>query len=258
MLFHRIKHRASFGVVGVIALALFGCGGGTSISKPFGTNPNDINRERVFNALVGSPSTAVDIAQRSLTLNPTPLAFGQSDNYARVSSGIAIDTNAFQSGTTTSVAPNSSVTMTRGFSYTEVVTGIYGTSGPTAPRLLQITDNFPNSVPASSVALRVVNLSPDSPPITLYNTTGTPPTAVAITGLGNVAYGSVSNAGGSNYFVAAAGAYNLTVRDNAGNLLTSLGTITLPGGHSYSLFVYGLVTPASGQPGVRAVLLTDQ
>ena len=258
MLSHRNRRRALSGAVGLLALALVGCGGGTSLSKPFGTDPNDTNKERVFNALVNAPSTAVDLAQRSITLNPSPIAFGQGTNYATVSSGIAITTDAFQSGTMTTVAPQSSVTMTRGFFYTEVVAGIYGTSGVTAPRLIQFSDNFPASVASGSVALRLANLSPDSPPITLYNTTGAPPTAVSITGLGNVAYGSVSGSGGSNYITAAAGVYNLSVRDNAGNLLTSLGTVTLGGGHSYSVLVYGPVNPTAGQTGARAVLLTDQ
>lgn len=258
MLSHQIGRRTLLGTVGVLTLALFGCGGGNSISKPFGTDPNDVNKERVFNALVGAPSAAVDIAQRSINLNSTPLAFGQGTNYATVSSGIAIKTDAYQSGTTTTVAPEASVSMTRSFFYTQVVTGIYGTVGATAPRLIQFTDNFPSSVSASSVALRLVNLSPDSPPITLYNTTGTPPTAVAISGLSNVTYGNVSSSNGSNYVTAAAGNYNLSVRDNAGNALKSLGAVTLSGGHSYSVLVYGLVNPAAGQPSTQAVLLTDQ
>ena len=257
MLFHQIRRLMLLGTVGVLSAALFGCGG-NSLTKPFGTDPNDTNKERVFNTLVGGPSTAVDFAQRSITLNSTPLAFGQSSNYATVSSGISVKTEAFRSGTTTAVAPESSVTMTRNFFYTEVLTGIYGTSGATAPRLIQFSDNFPASVPASSVALRIVNLSPDSPPVSLYNTTGAPPTAVGITGLGNVAYGSVSASGSTNYITATAGAYNLTVRDNAGNVLTSLGTVTLGGGHSYSILVYGLVSPTAGQPAVHATLLTDQ
>ena len=258
MLFHRMGRLTLVGAVGVLTLAQFGCGGGTSLSKPFGTDPNDTNKERVLNALVGSPSAAVDIAQRGIHLNPAPLAFGQGTNYATVSSGIAVTTDAFKSGTTTQVAPESSVTMTRDFFYTEVVTGIYGTSGATAPRLIQFSDNFPASVPAGNVAVRVVNLSPDSPPITLYNTAVAPPTAVPITGLGNIAYGSVSSSGSTNYVTLTAGGYNLTVRDNAGNVLTSPGSVTLGGGHSYSLLVYGLVHPTAGQPSAQAVLLTDQ
>ena len=257
MLSHQITRCAFYGVVGMLAWALYGCGG-TSLSKPFGTDPNDVNKEREFNALVSGPSTAVDFAQRSVTLNPTPLAFGQNDNYATVSSGISIATNVYQAGTTTPVAPQASVTMTRSFFYTQVVTGIYGTSGATAPQQIQISDNFPSSVPTSSVALRLVNLSPDSPPITLYNTAGTPATAVGITGLGDVAYGSTSSYNGSQYVTAAAGNYNLTVRDNAGNVLTSLGAVTLPGGHSYSVLAYGLVNPGAGQPAAHATLLTDQ
>ena len=257
MLSHRIGHYTLLGTVGVLTLALAGCGGGTSLSKPFGTNPNDTNKERVLNVLVGSPSVALDIAQRGIHLNTAPLAFGQGTTYASVSSGIAVVTEAFQAGTAAAVAPSSSVTMTRDFYYTEAVTGIYGTSGATAPQLIQFSDNFPASVPAGSVAVRVVNLSPDSPPITLYNTAVAPPTAVPITGLGNIAYGSVSSSGGTNYVTLTAGGYNLTVRDNAGNVLTSPGSLTLSGGHSYSLLVYGLVHPTAGQPSAQAVLLTD-
>jgi hypothetical protein len=257
MLSHRIGCRVLLGTVGVLTLALFGCGG-TSLTQPFGTNPNDVNKEREFNALVGAPSAAVNFVQRAVALNPTPLAFGQGDTYATVSSGISIVTDVFQPGTTTMVAPEASVTMTRNFFYTQVVTGIFGTTGATAPRQIQLTDNFPASVPTSSIALRLVNLSPDSPPITLYNTAGTPATAVGITGLGNVTYGNMSSSNGSNYVTAAAGNYNLSARDNAGNVLTTLGPVTLSGGHSYSVFVSGLVTPVAGQPAVQAILLTDQ
>ncbi len=241
----------------ILTVTLYGCGG-NSLSKPFGTDPNDTNKERVLNTLVGGPSAAVDIAQRSINLNSTPLAFGQGTNYATVASGISVKTDAYTSGTTTSVAPETTVTMTRSFFYTEVLAGIFGTSGTTAPRLIQFSDNFPSSIPSGSIALRVVNVSPDSPPVTLYNTNGTPATAVAITGLGNVSYGSVSNAAGSDYVIAKAGAYNLSLRDNAGNVLTSPGNVTLAGGHIYSIFLYGLVSPAAGQPVNQAVLLTDK
>jgi hypothetical protein len=256
MLLQQFGRRALLGTVGIAALALFGCGG-SSISKPFGTNPNDANRERVLNALVGGPSTAVDFQQRSLNLNSSPLAFGQNSNYITVPSGISVKTEVSQAGTNTPVAPESSVTMTRNFYYTEAVAGIYGTSGATAPRLIQFADNFPTSIPAGNVALRLVNLSPDSPPVSLYNTNGTPPTAVAVTGLGSVAYGSMSLSGEANYITATAGVYNLSVRDNAGNTLASLGSVTLGGGHGYSIFVYGLVSPTGSQPAVRATLLTD-
>ncbi len=257
MLSHQIGRCTLFATAGVLTLALFGCGG-NSLSKPFGTDPNDTNKERVLNTLVSGPSTAIDFAQRSINLNSSPLAFGQSTNYATVSSGISVKTDAYRSGTTTLVAPEASVTMTRSFLYTEVLAGIYGTSGTTAPRLIQFSDNFPSSVPVSSVALRVINLSPDSPPITLYNTSGTPATAVAITGLGDVAYGTVSTSGSASYITATAGVYNLSVRDNAGNVLTSLGSVTLNGSRIYSIFLYGLVRPAAGQPSTQAVLLTDQ
>jgi hypothetical protein len=257
MILHRIGRCALFGAVGVMAAALAGCGG-TSLSKPFGTNPNDTNKERVLNTLVGGPSTAVDIAQRSINLNSVPLAFGQGNNYAIVSSGISVKTDAYRSGTTTTVAPESGVTMTRDFFYTEVLAGIYGTSGTTAPQLIQFSDNFPASVPASSVALRFVNLVPDSPALSLYNTSGTPATAVAITGLGNVAYGTMSSSGSSNYITATAGAYILSIRDNAGKALTANFAVTLGGGHVYSVFIYGLISPSGGQPATQIALLTDQ
>jgi len=256
MLSHSIGRLALFGTACVLLSALFGCGG-NSLSKPLGTDPNDTNKERAFNALVGGPSATVDIAQRSANLNPTPLAFGQNSNYITVSSGISITTNAYQSGTTIKLAPEASVTMIRDFYYTEVLTGIFGTSGATAPRLIQFSDNFPAPITAGNVALRVVNVSPDSPPISLYNTTGAPPTSVAIAGLGNVTYGTESKSGTADYITAAAGAYTLTVRDNAGNVLTSLGPVTLAGGHAYSIFVSGMVHPTGSQPGVQASLLTD-
>jgi len=256
MFSYAIGRRVLLGAVSVLALALFGCGG-NSLSKPFGTDPNDTNKERVFNALIGGPSATVDIAQRSTNLNSTPLAFGQSNNYATVSSGIAITTNAFQSGTAIKLAPEASVTMNRDFYYTEVLAGIFGTSGATAPRLIQFSDNFTTPITAGNVELRVVNVSPDSPPISLYNTTGSPPASVAIAGLGNVAYGTESKSGSADYVTAAAGIYTLTVRDNAGNILASLGPVSLAGGHAYSIFVSGMVHPTGSQPGVQASLLTD-
>lgn len=256
MLSHRFGRRALLGIAGALSLALVGCGG-SDLSKPFGTDPNDTNKERALNALVGGPSAAVDIAQRSANINPTPLAFGQSSSYVSVSSGISIKTNAYQSGTTTQVAPEASVTMTRDFFYTEAVAGIFGTSGATAPRLFQFSDNFPSTIAAGNVALRLVNLSPDSPPLTLYNISGTPATAIAIAGLGSVSYGNMSSSGGSNYITATAGAYNLTVRDSAGNVVATLGPVALNGGHAYSVFVYGLVSPTASQPAAQATLLTD-
>ncbi len=258
MFSHRNTRCALLGVVGLLAAGLAGCGGGTSLSKPFGTDPNDTNQQRTFNALVGSPGSGVNITQRSVSLNPSPLSFGQGTSYATVSSGIAIKTDAIQAGTATLVAPETTVSMTRDFSYTQVVSGVFGTSGTTAPRLIQFTDNFPGTIASSTAVVRLVNLLPDSPPISLYNIAGFPPTAIAVMGLGGIAYGSTSGTSGSAYVAVTAGNYNLSIRDSAGNVLTSLGAATLAGGHAYSIFVFGLVSPAAGQPSAQSLLLTDK
>src|ERR1700727_270287 len=109
MLSSPIGRASLLAMVAALALALFGCGG-NSITQPFGTNPNDTSKERVLNTLVGGPTATVDIVQRSVNLNPSPLAFGQGTSYATVASGISIKTDAFESGTTIPVAPEASVT----------------------------------------------------------------------------------------------------------------------------------------------------
>ncbi len=253
-----ISRSALLGVAGLLTLGMFGCGGGTSIDKPFGTNPNDTNHQRVFNVLIGSPGAGVNITQRNQNINPSPLSFGQGTSYATVSSGIAIKTDAVQAGTATLIAPENSVTMTRDFFYTQVITGVAGTSGTTAPQLIQFSDNFPGAIASSSAVVRLIDLSPDSPPISLYNTVGTPPTAIAVMGLGGVAYGNTSGNSSSAYVAVTAGNYNLAVRDSAGNVVSSLGAATLAGGHAYTVLVYGLVSPQAGQPSAQSLLLTDK
>src|SRR5579871_1884150 len=239
----------ALGLSGALALGLFGCGG-SSLSKPLGTNPNDTNSERAFHALVGVAGGKIDVIQRSVALNSQPLAFGQGSSYVTVASGISVKTDAVQAGTQTQVAPEDSDTMNKSYFYTEVASGVVGASGTMAPRLFQLTDNFPTLTGSINAAVRLVNLSPNAPPVSLYNTTGAPPTAVAITGLVGVTYGNTSNFQNSAYIQLTGGTYNLTVRDNAGNTLATLSPQTLSATHSYTIFVTGLVAPAAGQPAI--------
>jgi hypothetical protein len=244
---------AAFGGVGALLLGLFGCGGGSSLSKPFGTNPNDTNKERAFNALIDVPGGNVDIVQRGVDLGGQSVLYGQATGYATVASGIAVKTNVFQAGTQNRLAPEGSSTMVRDFFYTEAAIGVIGGAGGQAPRLIQIADNFPDLSSGNNAAIRLVNFSPGSPGLSLFNTAGSPPTAVAVIGATAISYGTASG-----YVVVAGGSYNFTIRDNAGNVLATVGPQTLQFGHAYTLFARGRVNAPAGSPPFIFTFVQDE
>jgi len=243
-----LRRQATVGILCALALALFGCGG-SSLTKPFGTNPNDTNHERAFNALIGAPGGTIDIAQRGANLNTQPLALGGAGAYRVVTSGVSIQTFAYQSGTQTQVTQPASVSMSKDGFYTQAAVGIVGTTGVTVPKMVQFTDLFPSVQGTGNVGIRLINLSPGSPAISLYNTTGNPPSAVPISGLTNIDYTVASN-----YIVAAAGTYNLTLRDTAGNVLFTIPAQPLQAGHGYTVFVIGQL---GGALALSAAVITD-
>src|SRR5262249_12242240 len=147
-----------------------------------------------------------------------------------------IQTLTFQAGTQVQVTQPDSVTMNKGGFYTEAAIGITGTFGATIPKMVQFTDVFPAVQGSGNVGIRLINVSPGSPTLSLYNTTGNPSSAVPISGLPGIAYPT-----SSNFTVAAAGTYNLSLRDGAGNVLFTLPAQTFQAGHGYTVFAIGQV-----------------
>lgn len=235
-------------LVGACALTLVGCGGGDGP-----VSPNDSSKVRVFNAVVGSPdaSGAVNVYQRGAKLTLTPVGFGtaqpagqltQGNNYGTVASGTGIDT--FIYGVTSQAAlPNSitKVDFTRLFNYTLVPYGIFNTTTPDPnfpAKILRLDDSIPNITGTNNAAFRVVNIAPGSPNLTVYNISGTPPTAIAVGGLSNISYGNTSG-----YITLPAGNYNLSLRDAVSGTAfatpTDTTAISLQAAHAYTLFVIG-------------------
>lgn len=263
-------------LVGLVG-GLVGCGG-------LGTGPNTTSRVRLLNALVGSPSGGVNIVQRGIPVNSTPLLYGQilppanggvSAYYTVVSGGNALtgtgvntDVYAAPSVSGTPLAPEASFLLsphTPGQSdgtYTILVAGVMGQTGNQAPVLLRALDSVP-SIPynTTNTYVRVINLAPDTAGtagITLLNN------GLPIQGLSNIAYGTPSSSS-SNYValsVVAGSTFNFSVVTASSNTpiptKTDISHVTLQAGHAYTLFFIGEVNPKNGAPPFDVILTQDQ
>jgi hypothetical protein len=144
--------------------------------------------------------------------------------------------------------------LTAGGFYTIAVTGECSAPAGSAglgPAVVQIQDNYPTSIPSGDAAIRVVNLAPSTN--TLYQQYDLYSGATAITGLTDVAYGSVSN-GGTYVDVAAGTSLNLKLYSHAAGATTSelvsstvmsyssaakLNVFTPAAGGVYTIWIYG-------------------
>lgn len=247
----------------LLAVSLAGCGGG-SLTQ-IGTNPNDSNQVRVFNAFNGASiaNSAIDVVQRDAKLNAQPLQFGQSTDYVKVASGLNVNTSARFAGTQNNVVPSKQITMNRNFYYTLAVVGVIGQLGDNIPQIVSYIDNIPVVQGTVNAALRVINLSPNAGLVSIYNTSGNPPTPLPIAGAQNIGFKKTSTGTGFDYVVVPGTTntpYNLSVRSNVGSVITTksdLSKVRLDPGHSYTLFLVGQVNAPASRPAFDAILVQD-
>lgn len=256
MVTRRILLLSGLGLVGAMAFGLFGCSNGNSI----GPGGNTTSNVREFSALAGTPnSVGIDFYQRSLS-TPTlasNILLGQSTAYRLIPAGNGINTFVVLTGTQAPILAQGSVTLdphTTGQSngtFTIVAAGVYGSAqgSATAPQIIRFIDNYPSlaQMGANNAAVRLINVAPGSPPLSLVNNSAAVPTTIP--GLTGVTYGSVSSAtgviSGTNYAPVPAGTYNLVVTDNVGNAVGSV-SFTFAAGTPYTVWVYGVYPPANG------------
>lgn len=263
-----LRKSGLFGGIAAVVLALLiaGCGGNSSL----GPSANSNSRVRVFNALQGSPGTgAIDVLQSNNSVNLNPggsVNYGVASPYVLIRSGNGINTNVYQTGTTTNpLAPQVSIDLTphdtgsNNGTYTVVVAGVAGqNAGNTTPQIIRLIDN-PATPAAGQALIRFVNLSPDAGNVTLFNTSGNPPVAVAIPGQpGNgIAYNvttdylTVTPVNGQAFNLGVfTGGQSLTLPNNA-------GTVTLTAGKAYTIYLIGEVTPANGGQPLNLIVAED-
>jgi hypothetical protein len=148
---------------------------------------------------------------------------------------------------------------------TIAVCGIAGTTGITAPQIVKIQDPALPKVLSGTFALRLVNLSPDAGPISVF---GTPTVGAPLgqIGLTNVSYTNQSTyvyntPVSSNYF--ALEVYDATtnpptpivtnLNTNGFALTESTGSVS----SGYTAWIVGMRHPAAGQPGIQVIMTND-
>lgn len=262
---------AGLGLIGVLALGLSGCGGN---NNSVGPSSNAVSGVRTFDALACTSSNSINIVQRGSNLNQAgALGYGQiqpaglvqhpsgipASYYYLVNSGNGVSTTAYPTGSQTQLA-NSSFTLNTNTNYTIAAVGdcTQAAGNAQAPSLQQLTDNPPStsSIPANTAEVRVVNFSPNSTPLSIWNNSANPPTAIS--GLSTQGFNTSS---GSSYVAVPANTYNLTVRNSAGTTLTtqsSLSAVNFAAGHAYTIFIIGEINPASGIQPFDAKVVQDE
>jgi hypothetical protein len=240
------------GLVFLLAVALIGCGDPQSSTN--------WSRARVVNALVGIPNGAgANVASSHDYPTVTNVPFGGVTQYVQGGLG-ETSVTATQTGTNTVIAPTTQVTLGTQQSNTIVVSGVIGGQGTLAPRIYRLIDtapptNFASTNPQSvNFAVKVYNLSPDSPAINFEGGNGVVP------GLNNISYGNASN-----YVIISAAAdkdpktgaplpfatVSFTINDTVtgadlhAKTLSKLGGVT--NGEIFTVFVTGMVNPVGQQ-----------
>jgi hypothetical protein len=260
----RMSRRTLFGFgATLLSLSFWGCGSDN--------NSNNVNQSgvRTFNAFV--PSTG-----NSATLNVTSgasslsgqsgLAFGQfspSSGFTMVSSG-TFNPSVTSQDLVTPLQFQTAPTLTGNTNSTLVVTGQSGQVGANAPQLISIPTFDPNQIviPSGQAAVRFINLSPNSPSLSLFNSTNGGPATAFNNGAGtsNINFGFNSNISPFVFVPASTGnTFSIQSTANPGtNLLlanNNLSNITLQSGQAYTIFTYG-ETGNVNQP-LSAVITTD-
>lgn len=250
----RRKSLARVGAALLTLALLSGCG------DPHASTNYSITR--VVDALTGVPGNAnVDVA---LSNNfPAAMNLPQGGFTPFATGGLGPTTvTVRQAGTQTVLIPSTSVWVPTGKTGLIAVTGVYGTTGATAPKAMYIPEastpvaaDFATSTGAGliQIGIRLVNLSPDSQSVSVSGSIG----------LSNVSYGSATD-----YMIMSIPADKLTPTSTT---FLSTGTlqlrivdastgVTIPlssgsnasaagvvNGGTYSVFLYGLRNPGAGQ-----------
>ncbi len=147
--------------------------------------------------------------------------------------------------------------------YTVIAAGQAGQTGTLQPQTLVLKDYVANQItlPSSTVAVRIVNLSLNPNPVGLYDTTSNNPTTAVASTTGSVPYyvGSVPT---GYVAIPTASLINMAIVDStapkAALALSSgsnLNTNTLIAGDAYTLYIYGV--PSSGSTPLGATWVQD-
>jgi hypothetical protein len=250
----------SSGLMLLITMVLMGCG-----DPQAATN---WSRTRVVNALVGIPNNAGINAGINVTVSgnyptATNLAFGGVSQYTTGKLGGQTVT-VTQTGANTALIPTLQVTLGTQQSSTIAVTGVVGGAGLLAPRAFSLVDTAPPTNIASTnvdlvnFAIKVYNLSPDSPAVNLEGGGG------VIPGLTNISYGNASQ-----YIIVAAtpdqdakgnplptATVALTINATATGIAFNTPTLAkltgVVNGEIFNVFVIGLVHPTGQQQSIDA------
>jgi len=248
-------------------LVVAGCGGGNSV----GPGGNTFSQVRSFNALQGC-ATPVDFEQIGILPAQFSAGYGSAPaRYAPIRAGNGLHYGVFNSGTTTNpiatanidLSPHDTGGNANSGTYTLVATGACGaTTGAGVPQLLRLIDAFPSDFTGTqngTVALRVINLSPDVGTVTLASN-GLPLQGNDNTGTTNVEYAGNSGFVSSHYNsnINLTGSPVLTIRTNANAILATVpSNFTFAPNHAYTLFVIGEGTPVNGGQPIMVVPVQD-
>jgi len=239
-----------------LSVGLYGCGGSDDNTVPTA-------QVRTFNAFVPAPgaSSTITVAANGTALaGANGVTFGQ---FANNGSFVAVPAGTFSpvatgTGLATPLQFSTSPTLNANTSYTLVATGQVGQVGTMAPQLVLVPNPTPSqlTIPAGTAAVRGVNLSTNTNPIGLFNTTGGVPTTTVNAGVNNIPFGFNAT---TNSFVTVPTTQlsNLAVVDTTNTTspiplaaTSNLNTTTFLPGHAYTWFTFGspgsLNNPFSG------------
>jgi hypothetical protein len=247
------KRVAALVSIGSIVLSC-GCGSGVS---------NDLfqTQARLANGLVGVPSpSTVNIASRDM-LQANNLPVGGVSPYILLPSG-SITVAATDPAAHNIPLTGASAALSDKMAYTVIVSGVYNTTGITAPKLLTLTDTFPAfGTTPTQAAIRLVNLSPDSPPVDIYSSNPSQPTNInngvgPVAGLTNISYQNASP-----YVLVQPNTQNFSLYNTATGVqiptLTLPRGVTLTVGKVYTLFVIGMTHPTGTQESLDVRITAD-
>jgi len=246
---------------GIVAIGFIVCllpeiaGCGTSGSQPIPSS-----EARVVNALVGvsypgtntNPDavnvTTIAAAQQTVVngnLSFADIPFGAASTYMPAYSGVTT-ISVVPSGGNIPLISGQQFTIPANTAQTLILVGVL--KGTPAPQIVPLTDTFPTfpSSPApTTAALRIVNLSPDSPPLDLYASTTANAAGMPIAGLTNITYLNASNY--APVSISSSSTLTLTVHNSTTGALIASNTLKLgailTAGHSYTALLIGMMNP---------------
>lgn len=259
MILRKVSGTLAFGLLTSFAFGLVGCGGNSTLFAP---GPNTIANVRVFNGLIGSSGAigGINVRLKQTTTTPvnvSPVPFGSVSANQQTGSGNGENTYLYLNGNLTYLASQSfdyppDSTPANSTGELLVATGVVGQTGSTfQPQIVRVQTTVPtslivaNGVATANTLLRVINAAPGTNPISVYNA------QAAIPDLSNIVFTHFSSGGRTtnNYTTLPGGTYNFTINDTAsGNVLVTLGPMTLQAGVAYTLIIDGSPIPAYTPP----------